>query len=113
MERWLCSEETHLMGLREIEVEEEKRGRNLLKLLLQSHIDSKGNEDVGSAIQVNKVNTPLEKNIYRRVRRKFTRHITTIFGEIRVEKIGYEMKGKSSIFPLDAQLQFPIRLSMM
>ena len=39
LERWLCSEEVGGMGLRGVEVGEERRGRELLRLRLQAHAE--------------------------------------------------------------------------
>jgi len=38
-----------------------------------------------------------------------TRTIVTIFGEVGVRRVGYGLEGKSSIHPLDQQLQLPAR----
>lgn len=48
----------------------------------------------------------VERGAIRRVR---SRQIETIFGEVEVSRLGYGHPGKSSLFPLDAQLNLPER----
>ena len=52
LESWLYSEETCRLGLRSIEVGGETRGRELLRLLLQAHINGRGHGDAGPAVEL-------------------------------------------------------------
>ena len=108
LEKWLYSSQAHSLPLRGIEVAEQRRGRELLRLLLQAHVESRGDGDVGAAIRVCKPDSRDGHLIYTH-KHEHTRHLITIFGEIRVKRIGYGMEGRKSIHPLDEQLQLPRR----
>jgi len=109
LEKWLYSSEAHSLPLRGVEVAEQRRGRELLRLLLQAHVESRGDGDVGAAIRVHEPDSPDGQLIYTH-KREHTRHLITIFGEIHVKRIGYGIEGgRRSIHPLDEQLQLPGR----
>jgi hypothetical protein len=108
LERWLCSEEVGVMGLRGVEVGEELRGRELLRLLLQAHVECRGDGDVGAAIEVLGCGNPHGVELYTH-KRMHLRSIVTIFGEVCVRRLGYGMPGEPSIHPLDERLQLPAR----
>ena len=109
LERWLYSEEVSGMGLRGIEVGEELRGRELLRLLLQAHIEGRGDGNVGEAIKVFEPGRPDEAVLYTH-KRIHTRHIVTLFGAVVVIRVGYGIPGKACIHPLDERLQLPARI---
>ena len=50
LERFLQGAADARLGLPEIERESERRGRELLRLALQAHVDARGDGDVGEAI---------------------------------------------------------------
>ena len=52
LERFLKDAAQARSGLSELERESERRGRELVRLALQAHIDSRGDGDVGAAIIV-------------------------------------------------------------
>ena len=52
LERWLGSESSQRLGLLGVERETECRGQELLRLLLQEHIDRRGTGDVGPNLRV-------------------------------------------------------------
>ena len=109
LEKWLYSSEAHSLPLRGVEVAEQRRGRELLRLLLQAHVESRGDGDVGVAIRVREPHNPNVQLIYTH-KREHIRHLITIFGEIHVKRIGYGMEGgRRSIHPLDERLQLPRR----
>lgn len=108
LERWLYSQEASLMGLRDVELAQEKRGRELMRLLLQAHIECRGDGDVGLAIEVFDRDNPNGATLYTH-KRVHTRGIVTIFGEVYVRRVGYGTEGEVSIHPLDEQLQLPAR----
>jgi hypothetical protein len=109
LERWLYSEEVSHMGLRGVELGEEQRGRELLRLLLQAHIEGRGNGDIGPAIEVFDGSHPDDATLFTH-KRIHVRSIVTLFGEVCVRRVGYGMPGKASIHPLDEQLQLPARI---
>ena len=47
LERWLSGQAAASAGLSELERESERRGREILRLALQAHIDARGDGDVG------------------------------------------------------------------
>jgi hypothetical protein len=108
METWLCSDPARRLSLHELELAEQERGRQLLRLLLQAHLDSRGDGDVGDAIEVFEPSAPRTGVLYTH-KRTYARYIITIFGEIEIERLGYGLRGKRSIHPLDEQLQLPAR----
>lgn len=108
LERWLYSKQACQMGLWGVEVSEESEGRELLRLLLQSHIECRGTGDVGPAIRIFK-NSDTEEVLKYTHKRIHARNIWTIFGKICVKRTGYRKKDKVSIHPLDEQLQMPQR----
>ncbi len=108
LEKWLYSSQAHSLPLHGIEVAEQRRGRELLRLLLQAHVESRGDGDVGAAIRVCVPDSPDGHLLYTH-KREHTRHLITIFGEIQVKRMGYSMEGRKSIHPLDEQLQLPLR----
>ena len=52
LEHWLYSHTSAAHKLHLVEVEQERRGREVLRLMLQAHIDSRGDGDVGEGLAV-------------------------------------------------------------
>jgi hypothetical protein len=130
LESWLTSAET--AGASEAQVEEElqQRGRELMRSLLQAHIQQRGSGDVGPALRVfcgadapvgsleaSSQRTPVEagpqtppaEGIRHAEKRPHERTLHTIFGEVTVERTGYAATGQASVHPLDEQLHLPKR----
>jgi hypothetical protein len=105
LEEWLYSQEVSGMDLNSVELGEELRGRELLRFLLQAHVESRGDGYVGPWIEVfdNEIS---EVYSHKRLQE---RKIITLFGEISVNRLGYGKRGRISIHPLDEQLQLPMR----
>jgi hypothetical protein len=97
LEAWMLSAEAMKKSISEVEREQERRAREAQRLLLQAHVQARGTGDAGPAIM-----TETETRTHRRLH---DRHITTIFGEIRVERTAYSAEGRSSIHPLDEELE--------
>ncbi len=93
-------------GLTEIERESERRGREILRLALQAHIDARGDGDVGAAIVVAGDHGPVRLAH----KRLHSRALVTLFGEVRVTRVGYGAPGHDAIHPLDAELMLPARI---
>lgn len=109
LESWLLSEEARELPLDEIEREQERRGREVQRLLLQAHVQSRGEGDVGPAIALLDDEAGEEREAVQRLaeRRHRERHPVTIFGEISVNRLGYSRSGVPSVHPLDEDLSLP------
>ena len=97
--------ETHA-GLSELERGSEHRGRELARLELQAHLDRRGDGDIGKAIVIGGGEGPI-RLAYKRLH---TRPVLTLFGEVRVCRMGYGAPGQEAIHPLDAELGLPGRI---
>jgi hypothetical protein len=106
LERWLSGQAAQAAGLSELERESERRGREILRLALQAHIDARGNGDIGDAIML----PDGQETVRLTHKRLHTRPLVTLFGEITVTRIGYGARGHDALHPLDAELQLPGRL---
>jgi hypothetical protein len=77
-----------------------EESRELARLLLQGHIDSRGNGDVGTVV-ISAEQVKLNH------RRNIQRSLYTVFGSIRLNRVGYFRPGHLNLFPLDASLNLP------
>lgn len=97
---FLNSEENHSMKLSGLEQELEKRGRELMRILLQEHLDklspSRCDQPVCGSDGIDRANV-----------RSHDRKIETVFGTVSTSRAGYGNKGVASLHPLDAQLNIP------
>ena len=105
LERYLGTAAKARVGLDTIERESERRGRELVRLALQTHLDARGDGDVGPALMIDDPSGPVRLGC----RRHHTRHLLTVFGEVSVTRLGYGTPGHQSIHPLDAELGLPGR----
>jgi hypothetical protein len=97
---YLDSEEASSMTHSELERELEKKGRELMRTLLQEHLDNRG---PGQCDQPVKGADAVERSRVRLHERK----LETIFGTVSVERAGYGQQGAESLHPLDAELNLP------
>jgi hypothetical protein len=85
----------------DLERQLEGMGRDLLRKLLQAHLDlrqpGEAVEPVRDADGVRRAATPLQE-----------RTLETIFGTVSVSRTGYAAEGKASLHPLDGALNFPV-----
>ena len=105
LESWLSCTSTLHLPLQHVEHEQEFRNREVQRLLLQAHVQVRGNGDAGPALRVIE-GTSSCLYTHRRLQR---RTLKTIFGPIDIDRIGYGGRGHQSIHPLDADLQLPER----
>lgn len=108
LEDWLLSEEACQLPLHNVEREQERRGREMQRLLLEAHLMQRGPGAVGPVIAVQAEEADGEP-ILHTSHRLDPRHPQTIFGEITVERLGYCHPGQATVHPLDAQMQLPHR----
>lgn len=105
LEEWMFDEKTLNMALHEVEQGQVQRMYEIMRLMLQAHIDARGKGDVGRALEVvTEGKEGIESYTHKRVH---TRHHQTVFGEVTIDRIGYGGKGKESIHPKDESLQLP------
>ena len=105
LEAWLSSTPALQLPLHQIEREQEFRNREVQRLLLQAHVQQRGNGDAGSALCVTEGG---HSRLYTH-RRLQRRTLKTIFGSIDIDRVGYSRDGASSIHPLDEAMQLPAR----
>lgn len=107
LEHWLYSHTSAIHRLHVVEVEQERRGREVLRLMLQAHIDSRGDGSVGEAIALRQQGSTRE--IVYRHKRLRSRRLITLFGAIAITRMEYSSPGQKSLYPLDAVLGLPAR----
>ena len=105
LESWLASSNALQLPLHQIESQQQAKGREVQRLLLQAHLQHRGNGDVGPALQLQHPGGVL---LYSH-RRLSTRSLTTVFGTVELVRMGYSRSSGSSIFPLDKALALPAR----
>jgi hypothetical protein len=106
LERFLSDAAEAHLGLSELERGSERRSRELVRLSLQAHVDSRGDGEIADAIVVSGPDGPV-RLAYKRLH---TRSVLTLFGEIRVTRMGYGAPGSKALHPLDAELCLPERI---
>jgi hypothetical protein len=105
LQSWLASGNALELPLHEIERLQQAKGREVQRLLLQAHLQQRGNGDVGPALCLQQ---PAGKMLYSH-RRLGTRALTTVFGTVEIVRMGYSRPGAVGIFPLDRALTLPAR----
>jgi hypothetical protein len=105
LEAWLASTGVLQLRLHEVASQQQTKGREVQRLLLQAHIERRGDGDVGPALRVpQQAGTVLYT--HRRLR---SRSLKTIFGPVEIHRMGYSRDGAPSIYPLDQTLALPAR----
>ncbi|MCX7125595.1 MAG: ISKra4 family transposase [Gammaproteobacteria bacterium] len=99
----LQARHTSAMKFSDVEKLIENDGRELLRLLLQAHIDSRGDCDIGAFIDG-------MDGIRRTHKRIGERQIKSIFGAVQCERMGYGNRNAESLFPKDSHLNLPENL---
>jgi hypothetical protein len=96
----LQSEETTRMSHSDLETLLEQQGRELMRQLLQAHLDwraeAKPTEPVVGA-----------DGVARTHQRSGTRALETLLGTVQVTRDGVGARGRETLFPLDAELNLP------
>jgi hypothetical protein len=104
LEAWLMREESRQLPWHEVEREQDRRGREIQRLLLQAHVAQRGTGDVGPAVEVGVADDAGEGERHAD-RRLDPCPPQTIFGAITVERTDYCRPGAATVHPLDDQLQ--------
>lgn len=105
LESWLASSSALQLPLHQIESQQQDKGREVQRLLLQTHLQHRGNGDVGPALQF----PQQDGEVLYSHRRLGARSLTTVFGAVELVRMGYSRPGAPSIFPLDKALALPAR----
>ena len=93
------------LPLHQIESQQQAKGREVQRLLLQAHLQHRGNGDLGPALQLEQADGAA---LYSH-RRLSTRSLTTVFGTVELLRMGYSRPNAPGIFPLDKALALPAR----
>ncbi len=110
LERWLFAKPALEATLDEVEREQERRSREIQRLLLQAHLDERKGGDVGRAIAVVTEDESGETTTRRHgEHRHHTRKIHSLFGEVDARRTAYFATGAESVHPLDEQAALPER----
>ena len=96
----LRSLEAHQMSHSDLEALLEVEGRELLRRLLQAHLDERSPGTVAEPV----LGADGRAHTHQRTQ---TRRLMTIFGEVEVTRTGYGGHGIESLHPLDAALNVP------
>src|SRR5450759_3742192 len=105
LEQWLASPVPQTSPIHLVEQQQELKGREVQRLLLQSHVNLRGPGIVGPSLRVAQGDS-ISSFTHRRLRR---RTLKTVFGAIDIDRIAYSCEGQRSIHPLDESLQLPER----
>ena len=105
LQSWLASSTALQLPLHQIESQQQAKGREVQRLLLQAHLQHRGNGDVGPALLLQQQ----DGEVLYSHRRLGTRSLTTVFGTVDLDRLGYSRPGAPSIFPLDQALALPSR----
>ena len=94
------SREAWQMSESNLERELDRRGRELMRKLLQGHLDQRSRGEAAGPVAG-------ADGVERSERRVHERRIETTFGTVRVARAGYARAGVDSLHPLDAALNLP------
>src|SRR5580704_19758309 len=95
LESWLASAGALELPLHQIESQQQVKGREVQRLLLQAHLQHRGNGDIGPALQREQTDGVA---LYSH-RRLSTRSLTTVFGTVELVRMGYSRPSGPGIFP--------------
>lgn len=103
IETFLGSKEACSLRESDLERELEKRGREVMRQLLQAHLEVRGPGEAAAPVK----GPGGEERVQQRLHE---RGLETVFGEVRIERAGYVAKGMESLHPMDADLNLPKEL---
>ena len=101
--QFMDAEEAASMTHSELERALEKKGRELIRTILQDHLDNRSPGECSTSV------TDSDNNDRSRSRLQ-ERNLETTFGTVFVERTGYGIKGRKSLHPMDAELNLPREL---
>ena len=101
METFLESPEADALKHSDLERALEAQGRELIRKLLQAHLDARASARAVEAVRD-------AAGVTRPAGHVHTRELETIFGTVQVSRVGYGAEGDPSLHPLDGQLNLPV-----
>jgi hypothetical protein len=75
-------------------------GRELTRRVLQGHVDSRGNGDIGPCLVAADGTILTHRRLMKTI-------LNTVYGKISLHRVGYSRPGHPLVFPLDAVLNLP------
>lgn len=103
---WLAGTEAASLAHAELEDNLDRRGRDLLRRLLQDHLDLRAARE--ERVEVNDA----DGVTYGSVEAGHSRALTTVFGVVSVERLAYRHRGAANLHPADAALEPAHRASL-
>jgi hypothetical protein len=101
IEGWLAGQDSSALEHGELEQQLDVRGRELLRLLFQDHLELR-------ALREERLEVADPDGSYRtRAETGHTRGLATIFGEVTVTRLAYREAGQPNLHPADAVLNLP------
>ena len=101
LETFLDSAEADALKHSDLERAVEAQGRELIRKLLQAHLDARASSRVTEPVRD-------ADGVTRAAGHVHTRELETIFGTVTVTRVGYGAEGEPSLHPLDGQLNLPV-----
>jgi hypothetical protein len=100
---WLAGEQARDLEHSQLEARLAEDGRELIRLLLQDHLDLR-------AVLEPRVEGVVGADGVRRssVERSHERELLSVFGEVEVGRLAYRARGWENLYPADAQLNLPV-----
>jgi hypothetical protein len=102
IEGWLSGGEAAALAHAELEERLGERGRELLRLLHQDHLDLRAAREQRRADVTGADGVPRT-----RAEARHRRGLTTVFGQVTVTRMAYRAQGAANLHPADAQLNLP------
>ncbi len=99
---WLSGEQARGLEHGQLEQRLEQGGRELIRTLLQDHLDLRCDQERRLELVVGADGTRRAN-----VERSHGRAVETVFGEVEVKRLAYRARGAENLYPADAQLNLP------
>ena len=100
LKSFLLSQEAEELSHSDLEREIEGKGRELMRLLLQAHLDQRGPGEVAEPVRDAEGHARSNTRLHKRT-------LGSVFGAVEVSRTGYGGAGLESLHPLDAELNLP------
>jgi hypothetical protein len=98
---FLCSQEAYSLNHSDLERMLDEKGRELIRQLLQAHLNSRGPGEATGPVRDAAGETHEREQLHER-------ELETVFGTVTVSRTGYGAEGKPSLHPIDSALNLPV-----